>query len=54
MMPDPAFYRQCLQDSFEELLAAAGTANRPRRKAARNKATSKQAARKKPTRKKAA
>jgi diacylglycerol O-acyltransferase len=23
MMPDPAFYRQCLQDSFDELLAAA-------------------------------
>lgn len=23
MMPDPAFYRQCLQESFEELLAAA-------------------------------
>jgi WS/DGAT/MGAT family acyltransferase len=26
MMPDPAFYRQCLQDSFDELLAAAETA----------------------------
>jgi hypothetical protein len=23
MMPDPAFYRQCLRDSFDELLAAA-------------------------------
>ncbi len=23
MMPDPAFYRQCLQESFDELLAAA-------------------------------
>jgi len=23
IMPDPAFYRQCLQDSFDELLAAA-------------------------------
>jgi WS/DGAT/MGAT family acyltransferase len=23
MMPDPSFYRQCLQDSFDELLAAA-------------------------------
>ena len=26
MMPDPAFYRQCLQESFEELLAAASKA----------------------------
>jgi len=25
MMPDPAFYRQCLRDSFDELLAAATT-----------------------------
>lgn len=24
MMPDPAFYRECLQESFDELLAAAG------------------------------
>ena len=23
MMPDPEFYRQCPQDSFDELLAAA-------------------------------
>ena len=23
LMPDPQFYRQCLQDSFDELLAAA-------------------------------
>jgi WS/DGAT/MGAT family acyltransferase len=29
MMPDPAFYRQCLQDSFDELLAAAKKAARP-------------------------
>jgi len=32
MMPDPAFYRQCLQDSFDELLAAADKAQ-PRGKA---------------------
>jgi diacylglycerol O-acyltransferase len=25
MMPDPDFYRQCLQDSFDELLAAANS-----------------------------
>jgi hypothetical protein len=35
MMPDPAFYRQCLQDSFDELLAA--TISKPKT-AARAKA----------------
>ena len=26
MMPDPAFYRECLQQNYDELLAAAGVA----------------------------
>ena len=30
MMPDPAFYRQCLQDSFDELLAATNAAPKPK------------------------
>ena len=37
MLPDPAFYADCLQESFEELLAAAlaggKPAGKPRRKA---------------------
>jgi diacylglycerol O-acyltransferase len=47
MMPDPAFYRQCLQDSFDELLAAANT-----KSAATARAKSKRPAR--PKRKSAA
>jgi diacylglycerol O-acyltransferase / wax synthase len=30
MMPDPAFYRECLQDSFDELLAATNAAPKPK------------------------
>jgi WS/DGAT/MGAT family acyltransferase len=40
MMPDPAFYRQCLQDSFDELLAAAGS-GRPDKKAVKGRKRSK-------------
>jgi WS/DGAT/MGAT family acyltransferase len=43
LMPDPDFYRQCLQDSFDALLAATvGSAPAPR-KAARGKTAAKKA-----------
>jgi len=29
MLPDPAFYADCLQESFEELRAAAAAASKP-------------------------
>jgi diacylglycerol O-acyltransferase / wax synthase len=32
MMPDPDFYRQCLQEAYDELEAAAGTPPVPRRR----------------------
>jgi len=43
LMPDPEFYRQCLQDSFEELLAATVESAPVRRKTARKKAPAKKA-----------
>ncbi|MDX1735539.1 MAG: WS/DGAT domain-containing protein, partial [Halioglobus sp.] len=45
MMPDPAFYRQCLQDSFDALLAAAETTAQRAKK--RNTSTTARKARKK-------
>jgi hypothetical protein len=47
IMPDPEFYSQCLQDSFDELLAAARameTAPAPKRKAPAKTRTTKPAA----------
>ena len=38
MMPDPAFYRQCLQESFEELLAAATAKPKAKPKTKRTRA----------------
>ena len=32
MMPDPGFYTECIQESFEELLAAAAPARKPAKK----------------------
>ena len=40
MLPDPDFYAQCLQDSFEELKAAT-VEEKPKKKAARKKAPAK-------------
>ena len=39
MMPDPAFYRECLQKSFDELLAAAQSPRKERKAAKPAKAT---------------
>ncbi|QUL39410.1 wax ester/triacylglycerol synthase family O-acyltransferase [Erythrobacter sp. JK5] len=35
IMPDPEFYSQCLQDSFDEMLAAANKAAKPAKRTAR-------------------
>ncbi|MEE4144504.1 MAG: WS/DGAT domain-containing protein, partial [Halieaceae bacterium] len=43
LMPDPDFYRQCLQDSFDALLAATVGSAPAGRKAARSKAAGKKA-----------
>ncbi|MEM7702141.1 MAG: wax ester/triacylglycerol synthase family O-acyltransferase [Pseudomonadota bacterium] len=58
IMPDPEFYAQCLQDSFDELLAATKTASeapakpapvqKPRTKPATKRATTAKTAAKKP------
>lgn len=55
MMPDPAFYAECLQASFDELLAAASP-GRPRkeRTTKTKKATKKKSSKKKSTKKKTA
>jgi WS/DGAT/MGAT family acyltransferase len=47
MMPDPSFYRQCLQDSFDEMLAAMENAGKPRRRTTHRKATDERPAREK-------
>ncbi|MDJ0642877.1 MAG: wax ester/triacylglycerol synthase family O-acyltransferase [Erythrobacter sp.] len=39
IMPDPEFYSQCLQDSFEEMLAAAKKADKPAKKTATKRTT---------------
>jgi WS/DGAT/MGAT family acyltransferase len=53
MMPDPDFYRQCLQESFEELRDAAATAVRggkkPKRKTPARKATARKSPAKRST-----
>lgn len=52
MMPDPAFYAQCLHDSFNELYSAAIAAEKPAVKPIKKKATKKKATKKKVTKKK--
>ncbi|MEM1195636.1 MAG: WS/DGAT domain-containing protein, partial [Pseudomonadota bacterium] len=55
ILPDPEFYSQCLQDSFDELLAAAGAMPDPKPAARATKpATRKPAAKKAPAKKPAA
>ncbi|MEM6476538.1 MAG: wax ester/triacylglycerol synthase family O-acyltransferase [Pseudomonadota bacterium] len=44
IMPDPEFYAECLQDSFDEMLAAAKAAPAPTKKAPAKKAPAKKAA----------
>jgi hypothetical protein len=39
MMPDPDFYRQCLQESFDELLSAANSRTKAATAAKSKKAT---------------
>ncbi len=51
IMPDPEFYSQCLQDSYDELLAAASAAGKP---APKKKATTRAPAKKAPAKKTAA
>ncbi len=53
LMPDPEFYRQCLQDSFDALLAATVGSAATGRKAARGKSPAKKATAKKARAKKA-
>lgn len=45
MMPDPEFYRQCLQDSFDALLQATGQKKPAPRKSARSRSAAKKTAR---------
>ena len=52
IMPDPEFYSECLQESFDELLAAAKAAEATPEKAAPAKAAAKKAAPRKPAAKK--
>ncbi len=55
IMPDPEFYSQCLQDSYDELLAAASAAGKPApKKKATTRAPAKKAAAKRTPAKKAA
>jgi len=57
IMPDPEFYAQCLQDSFDELLAAAraqGSGQAAAKPAAKKPAAKKPAAKKQPAKKAAA
>ncbi|MFT4613416.1 MAG: diacylglycerol O-acyltransferase [Bacteroidia bacterium] len=44
MMPDPGFYRQCLQESFDELLAASQKSVQPRKPAKTKRPKSKRKA----------
>lgn len=52
IMPDPEFYSECLQESFDELLAAAKAADAAPEKAAPAKAAAKKVAPRKPAAKK--
>ncbi len=54
IMPDPEFYSQCLQDSFDELLSAAKAADEPANKAPAKKPAAKKLAAKKPAARKTA
>jgi len=37
MLPDPEFYRECLQQSFDELMTAAAAVKKPAKKTAKTK-----------------
>ncbi len=53
IMPDPEFYSRCLQDSYDELLAAASAASKPapKKKAAKRAPAKKNAAKRAPAKK---
>lgn len=55
LLPDPEFYAQCLQDSFEEMMSAAGLNTKPAAKPkSRKRSTSAKRAARKPATKKTA